>query len=305
MLDVIIISYNGKKLTEECIKSLDNLSTKNINFKITIVDNNSNDDTVEFISNNYQDINIIANKKNLGYAAAINIGMKNTNSDFAIITNNDVVFTPDSIEKILNFLKENHNAAVVAPQQLYPDGKWQRSYGDFVGIKSGLKYLFLVTLFQNHYFRKFYKVNKRKRPKCVEYADGAVLCIKREIFNKVNGFDEDYFFYSEEMDFCYRVKLASYSVWHLPTSIVYHHRGGSDLAMRFTEKKQEMLIDSKILFCDKHLSNFEKKLYVLLEKLHHKFMLLSYKIICKLKNTEKTTSKLNYYQLMHRIWTRK
>lgn len=308
MLDIIIISYNGRNLTVNCINSiLDSYFYKYIdNIKITIVDNNSSDDTIEYISKHYPEIEIIKNKENLGYSAAVNIGMKNTKNDYVIITNNDVVFTEHSIDILLTSIKNIPKAGLIGPQQFYPNGKWQRSYGDFSGIKCGLKYLFCITLIVNIFNKYFYNINnKNRKRKKVEYIDGATLLVSRKIFNVIDGFDEDYFFYGEDMDFSYKLKIRNYNRYIIPKAIVYHHRGGSDIKKTFTKEKQELLIDAKILFCNKHLNLINKKLYIILEKLHHITMLYFFSFLIKIKNTEQIKNKQNYYKIMSDIWLKK
>ena len=107
------------------------------------------------------------------------------------------------------------------------------------------------------------------------------------------------------MDFSYKLKIRNYNRYIIPKAIVYHHRGGSDIKKTFTKEKQELLIDAKILFCNKHLNLINKKLYIILEKLHHITMLYFFSFLIKIKNTEQIKNKQNYYKIMSDIWLKK
>ena len=309
MLDIIIISYNGRTLTDNCIQSIlnSNFNKNTSKIGIIVVDNNSNDDTIEYISKKYPDITIIKNEQNLGYSAAVNQGMQKSTSDYAIVTNNDVEFIDNSIDILYNFISNNKNIGLAIPQQFYPNNVWQKSYGDFSGIKCGLKYLFGITLFENVFNRKFYKPSNssKKKNKKIDYADGAVLMLSKKTFNDVGGFDQDYFFYAEDMDYSYKLKLNNYDRYIIPKAIVYHHRGGSSRENKFSKEKQEALVNAKLLFCKKHLSSTSTHLYIKLEQLHHLSMLFLFSFINKLKETEHTKIKQDYYKLMYLIWKTK
>ncbi len=301
MIDVIIISYNSRQLTANCIDSILKSSVSN-KINIIVVDNNSKDDTVNYIHNNYEYIMVIANNENLGYAKAVNIGMKNSKSEYVIISNNDIIYFEDTIELLYNFIKTKKNCAVVAPQQFYPNGLWQASYNDFPGLRLGIKY-FLLIIPINHLINKyFYKLNSKRKPKCVEYADGAVLCMRRSVFNEIAGFDEDYFFYAEEADFCKRLKNNNHSVFIYPDAKVYHIRGGSDAEMAISFEKQKLLVNSKLLFSKKHNSKNETNAYIFFEKIHHEIMLIAYKISGLISRNKRNDNKINYYTIMNDIW---
>lgn len=259
-LDIIIITYNCGDLAANCISSLKN-AAPDLQFNVIIVDNNSSDDTIPFLKSKYPNLTYIINNSNLGYAKAVNIGAKASNSEFLIISNADVIYHKDSISKLYSFIKNNNDCAVASPQQIYPNGKWQYSYGDFPGFSRAMKELLLISQLTRLFKSKTFKIGKSNLPFKVEYGDGAVMFVRRSDFNSVSGFDEDYFFFSEEMDFCYKLRKINKFVYFVPNSIVTHVRGGTDTVNTNAIKRMKMLAYSKALFCKKNLTKKESLFY--------------------------------------------
>lgn len=260
-VDIIIISYNSCDYNLKCIESI-YASNDDLEKNIIVVDNASTDNSVPELKLKYPNIKIIENKDNYGYAKAVNIGVKEGVSDYIIASNSDVEFFPNSINELINCLKKDSTIGSVGPQQVFPNGKWQRSYGDLPSIKLGLKNLFFITHLFDFFKRVFFKINKQ-RIKEVAYIDGAVIVARRIAFEQVNGYDEDYFFYTEEADFCFKLKQNNWKVVFVPSARVMHHRGGSSENNKY--KQNKMLISSKVLFCKKHLPFQQTKFYMILE----------------------------------------
>ncbi len=218
-------------------------------------------------------------------------------------------------------LIENPKNAVVGPRQLYPNGDYQYSYGDLPGIKLGIKKLFLLNHIMDYLEKRNWYAGKYKI-KNVSYIDGAVLAVKRKVFKDVKGFDEDYFFYTEEADFCLRVENLGYKVVHNPNSVVIHHRGATDKSNNLNEKRLRQMVSSKVLFCRKHLSFQISKFYMICEILYSfnmsvlwtfkhfwsglltedKSKMDSDKVISTQSTRSKTKMKIEYNRLMFHIW---
>lgn len=302
--DIIIISYNTQKLTLECIKSIYNTAIEIVN-DIIVVDNCSVDGSIEAINKEFPEVKLIANSQNLGYAKSVNIGVSASSSEYFIISNSDVIYKENSIYEIIKYLNQNHKVAVCGPRQLYPNGMYQYSYGDFPGISFGLKKIFLL----NHLFEWIDKKkwnNGGKKIKKVAYVDGAVMAINRKAFDEAIGFDEDYFFYTEEADFCYRVQKIGWKIVHNPNSVVLHYRGATDEKKGFSENRLRAMVASKILFCKKHLSFQKTKFYLISEIVYSVNMIFLWslmKYLCSLTSKENVCSwKVNYNKLMLGIW---
>jgi len=230
---------------------------------ITVVDNASTDDTEEVIKQKFPQVRFISNSQNLGYAKAVNIGVKSYDTEFALVVNNDVIFHKELVDNLLKFISENKNIGVAGVRQFYPDGTIQYSYGDPPGALTGLKNLLFINSLRNF----FAEHSKKKNNKIIEvgYVDGAALMIRREVFDVLNGFDEDYFFYTEEADFCYRLRKNNWSVVFNPSLAITHLRGSTTAHSFPNEQQIKMLVDSKFLFCRKHLSKIETIFYTICE----------------------------------------
>lgn len=271
---VIIVSYNTCKITLQCIESIYN-TCQDEQFEIIVVDNASKDDSLIQIQKNYPKVIIAQNEANLGYAAAVNKGIKLANFDFFIVSNSDIIFLPNSIQLLINYLKENPSTAIVGPQQLFPNGKLQRSYNDFHGIKRSLKELFFINAIEPICDSIKKAMNCNFKAKEVEYLDGGVNAIRRTALEAINGYDENFFFYSEEADLCYRFKKEGWKVVFLPQSELIHLRGASSSKEPNKESKEGKtdgiiaLADSKIRFCKKHHSKCYLPFYIALQTIYN------------------------------------
>lgn len=287
-ISVVIISYNCKEYVEDCIKSIILTCYENIP-EIIVVDNNSTDYTVEYISKLYPEVKMKPNSKNLGYSAAINIGAALSTGDYIVLSNADVIYKNGCIYGLVEKLKTNLQTGMVGPQQLYFDGSFQRSFGYFPSIKralldiTGLSKFILLQKKRQFFSGNFNSYN-------VEYLDGAVLCVSKALFEKLNGFDEGFFFYSEEVEFCYRINQLGLTCTLVPENKVVHHRGGSQQDSGMNKKSIDMLVNSESIFLSKHSNSFNKITYFLIEKLF--FILLRvYNSILGKKNKAKNNTK--------------
>lgn len=292
-------------MTLDCIGSVYNTSN-GMDIGITLVDNASTDETLNEVRKNYPLVNIISNESNRGYSYAVNAGAKDKDAEFIIVSNNDVIYHENSIEKLITYLKNDPETAVTGPQQVYPDESWEYCYGRLPGIILGLKNLLLITSIQQNWQRlKWKKKNAGMKPIKTGYIDGAVMAIKKVVFDELNGFDEDYFFYTEEADFCKRVWDLGYIVKFIPDAVVTHIRGGSSARMGFDEKKVHQFITSKFIYCIKHFSSLRTRIYAGLEIVHNYSMILFWKLINLLfvkREKQYIKSKIKVYKVLALTW---
>lgn len=256
MLEFVIINYNTPELTCKCIKSI--YDTYSSDSRIIVVDNASSDNSPQKIAVIYPEVKIIVNSQNFGYAKAVNIGVFNTDSEFVIVSNSDIEYHEGSLRILENMMIDNPNIGIGGFYQFFPDGNPQRSFGYRPGYKNAIyeATLYLRLIEKLHYLIRKLRLN-RTDPFEVEYIDGASLLVRKSVFNKLNGFDEDYFFYSEETDYCKRVSDLGYGVVINPQATITHLRGGSSGSSTVSAKSLRLLFDSKDLYLRKHGSNFE------------------------------------------------
>ena len=205
-ISVIIVNYNGKKLLENCLESL--FKTDYNNFEVILVDNNSTDGSMEFVTKNYPKIIVIKLDSNKGFAEPNNIGTKIAKGEYLLFLNNDTVTTTNFISEMVNVLEKDEKIAICQSLLLKPDGNIDSS-GDFID-KMGIVYN---------------SKTKTDEIKEISSARGACMLIRKKIFDKLGGFDEKFFFSFEDVDLGWRSWILGYKVVIVPNSIVYHDAG--------------------------------------------------------------------------------
>lgn len=266
-IELVIINYNGKEITSDCVNSL--LELKFPEKNIIIVDNASTDGSVEFLKQKFDELNFVKNQNNLGYAGAVNAGMKKVTKEFAVISNNDVIFKDNSIDILIRTLINNKKIGAAGPQQIFPDGSWQRSSGFFPSPNNFWKEIFLFPAIYDKIQKMKFKNNSQKLffP---QYIDGAVIATKKTIFDEINGFDEYFFFYSEEVNFCYQLLNNGYKAAINPDAKVVHLRGASSKEINVSKKSIKMLVEGKFKFLKKHFKNSEINEFIIATIINHR-----------------------------------
>lgn len=252
-LSIILITRNSKSVLFDCLKSLDNNDeiTSSKNAEWIIVDNNSNDGSIEEVLKLYPQTTVIKNKDNLGFAKAANQGFNISKSDFILYINTDTEIKKDSVSKLYNKIVSDKNIAVIGPRLLRKNNSIQKSvYPEATLWTEIFKPLIKLSVSIKENFYKpgnCYTVNSLR---------GACFIINKEYMKQVGGFDERYFFYLEETDLFRQLKLIGKKICYLPESEVYHYGGlGSDDKMTFNKKK--MYNESMLKYFEKNRNKFE------------------------------------------------
>lgn len=217
-LSVIIVNYNGGKYLKDCLEAIKN-NLKDINYEIIIVDNNSNDDSIELLQANYnEEIILIKSSINLGFAKGNNLGVKKSNGKYVLLLNNDTILK-NSIKLALNIFKKQ-DVGIVGIKMLGKKNEYRNSVGHFPSPNRLIKLSRLYKI--NNEFRSGEFINDIYE---VDWVEGSFLLTTRKVWDLVNGLDEDYFMYVEDVDFCKKVSLNNYKVVYLPL-LEYIHFGG-------------------------------------------------------------------------------
>jgi len=220
---VVILNWNGKTLLE---KFLPSIVANSKPAKIYVADNASTDDSVDFVENNYTNqITLIKNKTNSGFAKGYNEALKKVKADIYILLNSDIEVTPNWLEPIIDRFKSNLNTAAIQPKLLDYKDKTKFEYaGAAGGFIDFLGYPFCRG-------RVFMSIEKDEHQyddvTSIFWASGACLCIRSDIYNHLGGFDEDYFAHQEEIDLCWRVHNLGYQIDYVGLSTVYHIGGAT------------------------------------------------------------------------------
>lgn len=285
------MSYNCKELTANCIRSI---LREDASTNICVVDNASADGTCEMIASEFPEVQVIANEQNLGYSKAINLGALNSDEDYIILSNADVVFHNNSISELINSLKQSPKVAAVAPKQLYANGRIQQSSGFIPGIKAIIiNYLMLYPLLNklSSMFRLTF-----------DYLDGAVICVSTEVFNALGGFDEEYFFYSEDADFSKRIRNRGYKVSVNYDATVTHYRGASTNIDGINYEALLKFVNAKVSLSNKYNSAKITKLYVNSEVFVTRTMRFVFSLLSSFSHKSNYIYKSEYYKLLNQAW---
>ena len=220
---VIIPNFNGKNILQECLKSLKN---QDIPFEVIIIDNASQDGSVDYIKKHYPYFTLIENKKNLGFAAAVNQGIKDSKSEYIFLLNNDTQLDPNCISNLLKCIKKDENIFAVSSKMIqYHDRNKMDDAGDeytILGWTKRVGYGKSPDLY--HYERETFSA-------CA----GAAL-YRRNVFDEIGFFDENFFTYMEDVDISYRARIQGYKCIYCPQAIVYHV-GSAASGSRYNEFK--------------------------------------------------------------------
>jgi hypothetical protein len=220
---IIIPSFNTKETLLSCVTSV--LTNVKLSFEVIVVDNASSDGSVESVKDvikkaKHQSISLMENANNLGFAKAVNQGIGKAKGKYILLLNSDTRVQKKTIENLVWFAEKNRDAGVVGAKLLNPDGSVQESCFNFPTIGNAIKEYFLG---QKGSFGKF--CPKGKEPTQVDAVVGAAFLITPEAIKRVGIFDEKYFMYFEDLDYCRRVKKSSLTVYFLPSSEVLHYHG--------------------------------------------------------------------------------
>jgi len=263
-VEVVVVTRNSAGHIGPCIDSIVAQGGRPI-----VVDNGSTDRTLDIVRSRCSSAGIIATDENLGYAKAINRGFKETSGEFVILSNPDVIYLDDSIHKLVEFLRQNPQIGIAGPQQMFPDRSWQRSYGDLPGIWCGVKDAVGITTLRNRIRRMLWPTRLDRQPKDVPFVDGAVLAVRRSLFEAIGGFDEAFRFYSDESDLCARMKKAGWRNVFFPSAEVIHIRGADSAKVDRSDRFVRLTVYSQSLLAQKHLPRWEAQLYAKLQMCHY------------------------------------
>jgi GT2 family glycosyltransferase len=190
-----------------------------------VVDNGSTDGTVEQIARCFPDVEVLVQPDNPGYGAAANRGAERCESDAFLLLNGDTHVDPTTIGRLHDYLREHPSVAIVGPRLVGTNGKLQHSTFPFpstldvlVGETGLLHVLRRVPIVRDRLLRTW----DHSRARAVPWVVGAVLAIRRDAFEAVGGFDEQFFMYGEEVDLCWRLAAAGYATHYAPVTTVVH-----------------------------------------------------------------------------------
>jgi O-antigen biosynthesis protein len=255
-LSIIIVNYNVKEFLQNLIDSIKKASL-NLTKEIIIIDNASDDGSVEFIKDKFPEVKLISNQQNLGFGKANNIGLKLASGKYFLLINPDTLVAEDTFEKMISFFESNSEVGLAGCKILNPDGSLQLACRrSFPGPwTSFTKVTGLSSLFPNNKIFARYNLTYLDENKSyeVDAISGSFMMMRKEVYQKVGGFDEQFFMYGEDLDLCYRIQKSGFKVYYVHSTQIIHYKGESTKRSSLDETK--VFYSAMHLFVKKHLSS--------------------------------------------------
>lgn len=249
LLSIIIVSYNTREMTLECLQSVYD-QTSGIDFEVIVYDNDSHDGSVQAIEENFPLVKLIAAKDNIGFAMGNNKAIEGASGEYVLLLNPDTLVLDKAINELMDFARARPEAGIWGGKTLFGDRSLnpgscfrKMSVWNQFCRASGLTVIFRNSEFFNS---EDYGGWARNTERSVDIVCGCFLLIKRDLWQKLGGFDRRYFMYAEEADLCLRAKALGYSPAITPKAVIVHYGGGSekiraDKMVRLLAAKSELL----------------------------------------------------------------
>lgn len=282
-LSILIINYKTYKLTHQTIQSVIN-TVENIDYEVIVVDNNSEDGSLEQLTYDFKDlsnIKFIHNPANDGFAKANNIAFKNSKGKYILLLNSDVIVDNGTINETLNYLETHKDVGAIGPHVRLPDGSLDKACRRSFPTPS-------VSFYKMTGLSKIFPNSPRFNQYNLSYMDeygvypvdclvGAYMLMPRCVYESTGGLDEDYFMYGEDIDLCYKIKQEGYKIIYYGKAMITHFKGASG-------KNRRLLYEfhnSMKIFYDKHYKdkyNFitNNFIYIGINASYYLKLLLSY-----------------------------
>jgi GT2 family glycosyltransferase len=228
-LSIVILCWNDLKVIADCLLSIYN-ETHDISFEVIVSDNGSTDGSLEYISQHYPGVRIVANGVNLGFAKGNNAGIALSEGEYVLILNPDTIIHDRALEKCVVFADSHPEAGAFGCRVLNPDGSDQTSARPFPTIWRdliGALYLRQLAYLSDLFLSDTYTGWNGDSERAVDWQSGCCVMFRGSVLKSLGGFDEQFFYHFEEVDLCRRVWNAGYPTLYTPDAVITHLGGQS------------------------------------------------------------------------------
>lgn len=264
-LSIVIVNYRVKYFLEQTLNSVEE-ATQGLSTEVIIIDNNSGDDSIAFVRERFPQYIYIENKENVGFSRANNQGINMAKGEFTLILNPDTIVTRETIEQSMEWLRTHGDCGAVGVHMtdgngvFLPESKraFPTPWVSFCKI-FGLSSLFPRSRWFAKYHLRFLDENQSHE---VDILSGAYMMCRTALLQELNGFDEDFFMYGEDIDLSYRMVKAGYDNWYVPVDMI-HYKGESTKkdSMRYVR----IFYDAMLIFYRKHFPHFSWIFYPIIK----------------------------------------
>ena len=254
-LSVIIVTYNSARHLPGCLGALFR-TDKGLRFEVIAVDNASGDNTIRVLQQHIPSERIIANRENLGFSRAVNLGFQRARGRFVLLLNPDAEVQDAALERSVAYLGDHPEIGILGARVNNPNGTLQRACRRSIPTPQVAFFELsgLGRIWRNHPAAGAYNLADTDPDVIarVEAVSGSYLMVRRDVVDKVGGMDERFFLYGEDLDFCLSVTRAGYHIVYYPEAVVVHHKGASSRqALRAANREFHRAMS---LFHEKHFA---------------------------------------------------
>jgi len=226
LLSIVTLNYKKPQLTIDCLRSVYTQFEKEFEsgeIELIIVDNASGDESVQLLKkeiSKHKHVELITNPQNVGFSKGCNVGAASAKGKFILFLNNDTLVRDRGISAMAHYMQEHQEIAILGGQMSNDDGTPQPSTGEFYTPLNA--FLFLLGM-------QKLGISDKSPTKIMEvdWVKGGLFMIQSDVFRNLGGFDEQIFMYTEDMELCYRAKLAGYKTYFYPDISIIHKEQGS------------------------------------------------------------------------------
>jgi len=234
-LSIVIVSFNTKKILEDCLKSIFQNDFKG-SLEVIVIDNNSSEGSSSMVEKEFNKVVLVKNRENVGFAKAANQGIKKSKGEFVLLLNSDIIVKENSLNLLFDFAKDKNDLGVLGGRLLNKEGSIQGSCYHLPTLWR--------TIINSEGLLKY--APQGQEPTQVEVVVGAVFLIPKKIIEKIGLLDERYFIYFEDLDYCRRIKNAGFKVFYLPKAEFIHFHGASGKSI--PQKTHQWLVESSKIY---------------------------------------------------------
>ena len=242
-ISIVIVNYKSWNHLFSCLESIQNIKLEYITIEVIVVDNCSNDSKLNVFRNDFPNFSFIENSGNNGFANGCNLGAKNSSGDYLFFLNPDTIISKESILEMYTFLNENKNVGIVSCKQIDTSGSYEKNVRFFPDLST------LFGLFRALNKKKLdSKISLKNDVLYPDWVSGAVLLINRAWFDKISGWDEDFWMYYEDVNLSKKVSnLGGKVALLVNTEIIHNHGGSSRINIKTASiTKTEVLISKHV-----------------------------------------------------------
>lgn len=236
-ISIIIVNYKVKEYIIPCIESIYKHTSKSLRYEILVIDNNSNDGSIDAIKSQFSEVKIYQNTENIGFSKAVNQGAETAIGKYIFILNPDTKLIEDSISILFTFLEKNETVAVVGPAIVTESGIKQQSYWKEPTLINTILSIYHLDFLN---YKKNYRNEIGDKTILVDSISGGAFFVQKDVFQNLNGYHPN-LFWMEDIDFCTKVRKLDNKIIYYPETKIIHYGGKS------AEKNLHIAISNQLL----------------------------------------------------------